>query len=267
MIERHEVQQLKEYNESKMKFPCLGQVKMDGIFGRWDPIEKAFFTRPNAVTKKQTRIRGLGILEREMAHHTVPFDGELVIPGQNFYTMNGDIRSFNETPNCVYYVFDRPEDKGYAQRHAAYFDQVTNTHVQPIKVHVLHNQEAADSFYQKVLTAKHEGVVYKSVDALYRHGKHWENMKRVPIKTCECKVVCAYEGLGKLKGMLGGFVVDFNGVSVKVGGGPGIDMAARKEMWDNQDAYLGQLMKCQYKKLTNHGSMRSPQMLGIRWDI
>lgn len=53
---------------------------------------------------------------------------------------------------------------------------------------------------------------------------------------------------------------------VKVGGGPGVDYAKRKEMWENKDKYIGEQLKCVYKSLTPGGSMRSPQMLGVRWD-
>ena len=269
MIERNCVQQQKDYDPKRMTYPCIGQVKMDGIFGRYDPETGKFYTRPNAVTKKQTEIRGLSVLEEELKNMANPFDGELVIPGLDFFTMNGLIRSFNETPTCKYYIFDMPSGSNYYDRQADYSNNpvLSSPHIVRMQAHWLKDAFEADLFYSKVLKAGHEGVVYKSPKGLYTRGKHWENMKRVPVKSCECRILEAYEGKGKLAGTLGGFVVDFNGTRVKVGGGPGVDKPARDFYWENQDEAIGQMMKCQYKKLTPKGSMRSPQMLGIRWDI
>lgn len=258
------VQQLKDYDEKKMKYPMYGQVKMDGIFGRWDPSTKRFFTRSGNL------ILGLSQLESELHTIDAPLDGELVIPGLDFFTMNGLIRSFNETPDCKYYVFDAPSNLPYADRVDDYTEVFTaepRPHVVPMKIHVLEHRVDTVQFHKKVMAAGHEGTVYKDPKSFYVHGKHWHNMKDVPTKTYECTVTGAYEGLGKLKGKLGGFVVDFNGVKVKVGGGPGITEDVRARVWQERDSFIGKPLKCQYKKLTPSGSMRSPQMLGIRWDI
>lgn len=259
------IQQLNEYNPENIVFPVYAQVKLDGIFGRWDCIDKCFYTRDG------NRIKGLSVLEAELSEiEGCDLDGELVIPDLDFFTMNGKIRSGEETPDCMYYVFDTvPHGKAYDYelRVYSYMSLTQTTHVHPVKIHVIRSLEEADAFYEKVLARGYEGVVYKSPAAFYTDGKHDHAVKRVPIKSCECTVLSAYEGKGKLSGMLGGFVVDFQGVPVKVGGGPGIDYAKRKEMWENQHRYIGKLMKCTYKSLTPGGSMRSPQMLGLRWDI
>ena len=259
------IQQLKNYDEKKMKYPMYGQVKMDGIFGRWDPSTKRFFTRSGNI------ISGLKHLQAELYMLDIPLDGELVIPGLDFFTMNGLIRSFKETPDCKYYVFDAPSNLPYADRvdvyQKLYDPERLHPLVVPMKIHVLEHQIDTVQFYKKVIAAGHEGAVYKDPRSFYTHGKHWHNMKDVPTKTCECLVLSAYEGLGKLKGMLGGFVVDFNGIKVKVGGGPGITEDARARVWLERDSFIGKSLKCQYKRLTPSGSMRSPQMLGIRWDI
>jgi ATP-dependent DNA ligase len=258
------VQQLKDFDYNHATYPCYGQVKMDGIFGRWDPVTKEFYTRSNNV------IKGLSVLQAELADVEFPLDGELVVPKYDFFTMNGLIRSFNETPTCKYYIFDAPSfGQVYKDRFQKYraIDLTSKPHCILMRAHVLYDPASLEHFYESVLSAKHEGAVFKNPDARYKNGKHWTYLKRVPVITCECEILSAYEGLGKLKGKLGGFVVDFNGIKVKVGGGPGIDFSMREELWENRHLYIGKMMKCQYKKLTPKGSMRSPQMLGIRWDI
>lgn len=258
------IQQLLEYDPTKMRYPVYGQVKMDGIFGRWERSELCIYTRSGNI------IKGLSVIEAELSDRVfLPLDGELVIPGLDFFTMNGKIRSSEETPDCMFYVFDvcvTPDE--YEKRVRIYQSLVSPDmpHVQMMKTHLINNEREADAFYEKVIKAGFEGVVYKQLDAAYADGKHWHAVKRVPLKSVECKIVSAYEGKGKLAGMLGGFVVEFNNQLVKVGGGPGVDYAKRKEMWENKDKYIGEQLKCVYKSLTPNGSMRSPQMLGVRWD-
>lgn len=264
------IQQLKDYDQSKMKFPCIAQVKLDGIFGRHHN-DNQFYTR------SENLIRGLSVLKEELAsvlHGDTSYDGELVIPHLDFFTMNGLIRSFNETPECMFFIFDKPDCLlQYEDRQNTYFNDslLDLPHVVKVQAHWIKSQAQADSFYDRVLKAGHEGVVYKVPTALYHHGKKYTEMKRVPVKTVECAILTAYEGKGKMEGMLGGFIVEYNGVKVRVGGGPGVDMAWRIKVWqefnEDPDMYLGQMLKCQYKKKTAKGSMRSPQMLGIRWDI
>ena len=267
MIDYRIIQQLKDYDESRMTYPCAAQIKMDGIFGRFCPsADRSFYTRSG------NKIIGLTRLITQLDDIAFSLDGELVIPGLDFFTMNGLIRSFNETPACKYYVFDKPEPVSSYLTRASLYKKLLPTEfysplVVPMKVHIINNQVEADKFYKLALSKEFEGVVYKQLQATYKDGKHWENMKRVPWKTTECTITGYYEGKGKLRGMLGGFVVDFNGRDVKVGGGPGMDYTKRTKLWQTRDECIGQPLKCRYKKLTKFGSMRSPQMLGIRWDI
>lgn len=264
MIDTKIVQQLKEYDLKRMVYPCYGQVKMDGIFGRWNPAMKKFYTRSGRV------IRGLSVLEKEMSDIIMPYDGELVIPGMDFFKMNGLLRSFNETPDCKFYIFDAPHPSLlFSDRVKAYqaINTMHKTQIVLMRAHMIHNDFEADSFYYRVLDAGLEGVVYKNPNALYQKGKHWTYLKRVPVKTCECEILEAYEGAGKFEGMLGGFIVDFNGIEVRVGGGPGVDYDTRRLYWKKRENMIGLPLKCQYKKMTAKGSMRSPQMLGVRWDI
>lgn len=264
MIDIKCVQQLKEHSAEKMVYPCYAQIKMDGIFGRWDPPTQKFYTRSG------NQIQGLSVLEKELAPYDAPLDGELVIPGMDFFKMNGLIRSFNQTPDCKFYVFDAPHATNPFNDRFEFYTALLKPcppHVVTMQVHLISNVIDADLLYDKALNASHEGVVYKRLTALYRKGKHWPYLKRTPTTTCECTILDAFEGQGKFSGMLGGFIVDFNGIKVRVGGGPGIDMDVRRMAWRDRADFIGKPLKCSYKKTTVNGSMRSPQMMGLRWDI
>jgi ATP-dependent DNA ligase len=258
------IMQCKPYTPDKMKYPVYGQVKMNGIFGRWDSNTRKLYTR----SKKQ--VLGMSHLEQQLLNMP-DLDGELVIPGMDFFKANGLIRNHEEIPECKFYVFDIPTARITVDRLNIYTKLINNqrnmTHVHPLKYHLINNESEADKFYQKVLDAGHEGVVYKSENSMYYKGKKWFVQKRVPEFTTECKVIGFQEGTKSWEGMLGAFIVDFNGVEVKVSGGQGIDFAFRQKVWDNMDKYLGLMMKVSYKSITEAGSMQSPKFVCFRWDL
>lgn len=256
--------QCKDYSSSKVVYPVYGQVKMNGIFGRWNPEEACFFTRSNE------RIRGLSKLVSEVQGQD-SFDCELVIPGIDFFTMNGLIRSFNETPACVAYVFDLPLPRvTTGVRLSEYTKRFTNPqlpHVVPLKYHCLKNRAEVDTFYDKVLKAGHEGIVIKTISANYYDGKKYFVQKRVPMFTTECVILDIIEGRKGFVGMMGAFLVAFNDTTLKVGMGQGVDFLYREHVWENKEKFIGKTLKVGYKSITPQGSLQSPKILGVRWDI
>ena len=73
-----------------------------------------------------------------------------------------------------------------------------------------------------------------------------------------------YEGKDKFTGMLGGIIVDFNGVEVRVGGG--YTEQQRKDLWEIRDQLLGRIAEVKYMELTNSNppSLRHPIFLRFR---
>jgi len=258
------IMQCKPYNPHKMELPVYGQVKMNGIFGRWEQEKQYFLTRSGKI------IQGLTVLQQELKYFP-SFDGELVIPNIPFFEMNGLIRSHNETPDCMFYVFDQPlqyvSTKIRLKSYTELLDRAALPHVHPLKRFLLNDQEDVDTFYTKVLIAGHEGVVYKSLYSKYYNGKRWYVQKRVPEDSTECPIIGFVEGKKAFIGMLGAFLVDYNGIPVKVGGGIGLTHDFRKTVWDTKDKYMGQMMKVSYKSVTPKGSLQSPKYIGMRWDI
>jgi len=258
------IMQFKNYDPKKLKYPMLGQVKKDGIFGRWCSVSQKFFTRSNNA------IQGLEVLENEM-RHMPDMDGELLIPSMPFFESSGLIRSFNSTPDCKYYVFDMPMSSvTTCHRIMHYTDILTDanlTHVEALPAQVLKNQQDIDEYFENVLSLGEEGVVYKNADACYYNGKKYFCMKRVPAKTVECKIIGFQEGTKSFTNMLGAFLVNYKGHEVKVGNGPEMTHAFRMEVWNDPDKYIGRMLTVEYKSKTTKGSLRSPKYKGIRWDI
>lgn len=260
------IMQCKDYREDKVCLPVYGQVKMNGIFGRWDTGALKFYTRSGKV------ITGVSHLIKECMEAGYPsFDGELVVPGVDFFTANGMIRSHNETPTCMFYVFDYPNPLCATRTRLAEYTRLIDTtrtpHVHPLKYHILHTHAAIDAFYKTVLKAKHEGIVLKHIESKYYNGKKYFVQKRVPSLSTECEIIDVIEGKKSFTGMMGAFLVDFNGVAIKVGMGPGVDHAYRRKVWAGKGSYIGETLKVEYKSVTPQGSMQSPKIMGVRWDI
>lgn len=262
MIEQ--ILQCKDYDPKKMKYPCSGQVKMNGIFGRWCRDKGHLYTRT------WNRIYGLDILEWELKDFE-DFDGELIVPNIEFFKMNGLLRRRVSKPNTMFYVFDKPEEHPLwrirSQKYMSILRVHPRKHIHPLKSHFIRNEAEADAFYKRVVEAGHEGVVYKFQNGKYYDGKRWDVQKRVPLKSGEGTIIGFQEGKKSFEGLLGAFLIDFEGVEVKVGGGPGMSHEMRKKIWNNKEKYLGKKLTVSYKAKTPTGSLQSPKYKAIRWDI
>lgn len=260
------VQQCKIYDPTKVKYPAMGMVKMNGIFGRYDMVKNQFFTRADKP------IHGLSKLQADLKDWCPDLDGELVIPGMEFFEMNGLIRREDEKPSCMYYVFDFPHATMTAwERYEVYRETFKNNrfpHIHPVKAHWLANEKEYDQFHAMVLKVGFEGTVIKDPNAKYFDGKKWMQQKRVPVKSIEGTIVGFEEGKGKRKGMLGKFICKLDDDTiVRLGTGKGMTNAFLQEVWDNQDKYRGQRAKIEFKDYTPTGSLQSPKYAGIRWDL
>jgi len=258
------IQQCKNYDPKKVQYPVIAQEKKDGIFGRWCSKSQNFYTRAG------NRVQGLEVLISELKGYP-DFDGELLIPGLPFFESSGLLRSFKSTPDCKFYVFDMPvPEDTFITRLQDYHELLNDSnlpHIRPISGKFCDSEAIIEEFYWQTLELGAEGIVSKAPYTKYYDGKKWAVQKRVPAKNAECRITGFVEGGKSFEGMLGSFLVDFNGVEVKVGNGSGMTHELRQKVWDNPDKYLGQSLKLEYKGLTARGSMRSPKFLDIRWDI
>ena len=103
-----------------------------------------------------------------------------------------------------------------------------------------------------------EGVMIKN-DSLYQHGKRsFDWMKVKDELSVDFPVVEAYEGTGKYKDMLGGFIAENpdTGARVRIGGGYNDEQ--RKQYWDNRNDYIGVVAEIKYQYMTPKGSLRHP---------
>lgn len=138
----------------------------------------------------------------------------------------------------------------------------------------VNDEQEIHEYYEACRARGLEGLIIKDPQALYYRKRHhaWSKIKAE--ETLDLKIVDAFEGEGKYAGMLGGFVVDYKGKRVSVGGGFSDDQ--RKEFWEafladtrNPEGpwdTVGRLAEVQYHEETPDGSLRHPRFVRFRDD-
>jgi DNA ligase-1 len=93
----------------------------------------------------------------------------------------------------------------------------------------------------------------------------------------EFKIVDFYEGNGKLKGSLGGIIVEGKinwglpgkprkEYNIRSKCGSGFDEDLRQEIWDNRKKWLGAVVQIQFQEATKKNSLQFPVFIMRRKD-
>ena len=180
MLKRH-------YADVKPLYPCLAQIKYDGICGRTHDGD--LLSRPGKMFPNKT-------LQRLCAHLPHGLDGELMI--RNTATGDPEHRSviggaaqqigFPELPDPLqweFYIFDMWTREGpYNYTHLWEYFSHPGLQVHTVATHVINSKEELDVFYQEAIDAGHEGIIIRNPKALYKPGRAtkrgWQLIARKP---------------------------------------------------------------------------------------
>lgn len=142
----------------------------------------------------------------------------------------------------------------------------------------VHNIEVSlEKIYKLALKLGYEGLIMVDVDADYECTRNYSWQKLKPFKDFDLEVIGFAEGSGKNEGTLGAFIVDFNGVEVRVGSGltdytpeDKPNKFNRDYIWANQNKFLGKLIEVKAQEKTSNkrgtSSLRFPRFQGFRFD-
>ncbi len=263
LIPVHAIQLAKPIDWKRVSFPCYVSRKLDGLRAIYRA--GAFYSRKGHVLEGLKTLTA-AVQEALEGTDITALDGELMVPGVHFNEISGKIRSFNETPDAVYHVFDTPDaDRPFYQRYNELSMLLSDSGpVQLVGHQMVYNREEIDEYYAEARAAGFEGCMVKNPDARYENSRSWAWQKVKNTDTVDLKVVGIYAGHGKYEGLLGGIYVDFNGV--RVGVGSGLTDYQRNVWADEPEEIVGKTVEIAYQEVTPDGSLRHPRIIQVRGD-
>lgn len=265
---------------SKLVFPLLASPKLDGI--------RCIVKDGQLLSRSLKPIRNKHC--QKLFSHLEGFDGELIVGNPTasdvFQKSTSGVMSSKGEPDVKYYVFDNWKRSG------GYFsdspDYITDEHVVFVQSIVVEDLKDLEEFYEVFLGEGYEGVMLRDPKAPYKFGrstvKSQHLLKHKPFEDSEFKVIGFTEKmhnaneattneLGRTArssckeglvptGVLGALVLEYGDSSFECG--TGFNDAQRKEIYENQEKYLGKLAKIQHQVIGKKDKPRFPSFSGWR---
>lgn len=130
------------------------------------------------------------------------------------------------------------------------------------------DQSQIEILLDKMVQEDKEGLMV-NLDVPYKRKRHNGILKVKRFYTMDLPIVGCEEGTGRLSGMLGAFVLDFNGNKVNVGSG--FSDEQRQNFWNQREDIVGTLCEVKYKevshdKKTGLSSLQFPIFVTLRTD-
>jgi DNA ligase-1 len=275
----------------KLRFPLLVTPKLDGIrcvMVDGKALSRTFKPIPNRYIREW--LEGVAVSG---------LDGELMMgDGLDFQATTSAIMSRDGSPDFTYHVFDFVSDSidtpynTRLVRLAQWVGALQFPHIKFVPYQQVDNLDELLAFEAEVLKMGYEGVCMRSPDSPYKCGRatfkqQWLlKMKRfldgeatilgfVERMQNTNEAVTNELGLTKRSsaksgkvpaGTLGTFQVRdlADGTEFEIGTGRGLGDALRKAIWQNQDAYLGRVIKFKYQPQGVKDAPRVASFLGFR---
>lgn len=265
----------------QLHYPLVASPKYDGI-------------RALSISQQPISRHAKLLPNRDLQYafkHMPPLDGEVLVPG-DFNKVQSAVMSRD---TCIadkfnYFVFDTTEAEWHQKRFDARMlrveelakDAPPQVHIAPMRICM--NAEEVIAFYEEVLAYDHpwdyDGLILRSMSAPYKYGRstlkqQWM-LKMKPWQDAEGIIVGFEELMRNLDtsckrkenmipgGMLGKFVIQWNGKTFSVGGGKNLTVERRIHYWNNRPQYLGKRLTFKYLGLSEYDIPRHPNYKGIR---
>lgn len=270
-----------------IKFPVLVSPKLDGF--------RCLKIDGKAVSRSFKPIANTYVREYIEQHFPDGIDGELMLRDKNatFNEISSAFRKVEGEPDFLFYVFDFITNLSFQSRQ----DIVENITREHLKLVMVPHELVATYTYllekeTDYLNCGYEGLMVRSVDGPYKQGrstlKEGYLLKLKRFIDSEAEVIGFEEQMHndnpkeqnelgltsratkkeymKPAGILGKFLVrDLKtGVEFKIGTGDGLTQKLRKEIWTDQDKYVGSLVKYKYQDVGVKNKPRFPVWLGFR---
>jgi DNA ligase-1 len=266
-----------KFEEKRITFPIAVEPKYDGVRCLAMVIgdEVKFFSRTGKeyLNYQHIGVELVAMLREAGITEDWVFDGEAM--AKTFNETVGSARRTGEAAlDSKYYFFESMSLKNFEQGdkrpHGVRRFEMNKLkdlecdYILKTPMIIAEHMEDIMDMYNKILSEGGEGVIVKPLRGLYKRKRSHDWLKIKDTNSADCVITGFFEGEGAMKGTLGGFIVDFNGVEVRVGSG--LDHHTRENVWKSPDLTVGLLIEVQYHEVTPDGSLRHPRFIKFRND-
>ena len=198
-------------------------------------------------------------------------DGEVTVRNGNFQDVMRNVRTIEDgnEANYIFNIFDIVLDNKNLKERMEMLEDAFSVHrfrkIRLLKHKLINVEKISTAILKKYMNSAvqkgEEGIVAKLVNSPYEFkekSKYWLKMK--PTETYDLLVVGKFKGQGRLKNTLGGLIVKYNDVEVKVGSGYSDE---ERNLFMNRPPKIIEV-KC--KGVTEDGSLREPIFVRSRDD-
>ncbi len=287
-----------KFEEKRIKeFPVAVEEKYDGV--RCLAIVKGsqakFYSRTGKEFLNYSHI-GVQLVNLKALHNvTGPliFDGE-IMDGEFNNTTGSAHRKGVQATTAIYHVFECMSLKEFHEGSIANSYATRRGILETVMAPVTEGLEGLDNLmlsnvtycdsFDEIYTKNAEiqgrggeGVIVKPLHGVYEKKRSFNWLKVKACHSADLPIIGTFMGEGKFEGMLGGLIVDFNGVAVRVGSGltdadrQGLTKIADLEgdiHWPigSKGELHNRLVEVQYHEQTPDGSLRHPRFVRFRDD-
>lgn len=246
----------KNYDPKKVKFPCRVSRKYDGVpimFWMEDGVVKHATRQGNQTTSIDHIIQDVAFMFEGYPEGYLCC-GEVCRDGLTFQEVNGKVRNSRPSPDLEINIFDCVKIP----------EVFLSWHVNFIIHDTCNNQEELQAHLDN-LNPDWEGLIIRTGEYELNEGKEkpkrsWNSMKYVIDPSVDLRVLGFTEAISKdkePKGMVGGILCEYQGRQIKSGPGK-LSHDERKDIWENQDKYIGKIAQIQHKKDPGYKDLRQP---------
>lgn len=255
-------------NVKKVKMPCIGQLKADGLFANAivDPINKKVEYR----SRQGKEIFIYGSLEEDLlkikANSKFVIHGELLCINRETNkplpreVSNGIIRRDNKTQdeldsivllcwdfvpydNFVEGIWEVPYENRLGMLYQ--MSEMAGERLRVIDTYTINDVDGAMKLFNDLYSKGEEGIILKENDIIWKDGKPKGCVKIKAELECDLRAIGFEEGSGAYSGMCGTIICVSEDNKLKVGLKPRTPESS-SEVWSNQDKYLNQILTVKY---------------------
>ena len=267
---------------SKLTYPVLCTPKLDGI--------RCLIVGGKAVTRNFKPIPNHYIRNTLESSAIDGFDGEIIIKGKEFNEISSAVMSEEGTPDFTYTVFDLYSNDGYNDRMRNLYGCSVIPHIEYLMPTQINNEFELLAYESQCLVDNYEGVMIRSPNGPYKFGrstvregyllklKRFYDSEAIVISLQE-KMHNENEAIKNIFGRtersshkanqtpantLGAFIVREIKTGIQFNIGTGMNDELRKQVWTNQQDYIGKIIKYKAQKVGEKDAPRFPSFVGFR---